>query len=297
MSDSTLYDLSAFPPPRAIEELDFEAIVTAMKANAVARCDEVGIDIRGIISLESEPMLKLIEVFAYRETLIRARINDAFRANLLAYAGGGDLDHLAVFYDVTRLPGETDAALRRRTILAIQGRSTGGTVPRYRSVALGASPRVADAVVYRDGTSPVVHVAVYSTDADRVADAALLSEVETALNAPGVRMVNDTIEVRSAIFEVVNIEYDVWLLPETPDTMITPPAPNRDSPLAAQLRQAWDAETGLGFDLNHAWITARLMRPGIQRVAPVLPATDKVAPPERAISLGTITLNNKGRAY
>ncbi|MBB4042012.1 phage-related baseplate assembly protein [Microvirga flocculans] len=297
MADSTLYDLSAFPPPQVIEEPSFEAILSAIKADTIARCDEIGVDIRGIIDLETEPMHYLAQVFAYRETLIRARVNDAVRANLLAYATGSDLDHLAVFYDVLRMAGETDEALRRRVILNIQGRSPGGTAARYRAISLGVSTRVADAVVYRVGTSPLVRVAVYSTDAGGIADEGLLSEVRAALNAPDVLMVNDSIEVQSAIFETVNIEYNVWLLPEAPDTMIAPPSPGADSPLAALLRMAWDAETGLGFDLDRAWITARLMRPGIKKVEPVLPTSDRIASPERAISIGTITLNNMGRAY
>ncbi|WP_276200573.1 baseplate J/gp47 family protein [Chelatococcus sp. XZ-Ab1] len=285
MSDWTFFDLSSFPPPEAIEELDFEALFGIAKADMIARMPEIA----PIIALESEPATKLLQVHAYVEMLVRARINDAIRANLLAYATGSDLDHLAVFYDVIRLVGESDDAFRRRVILAIQGRSTGGTVPRYRSVALGASVRVADAVVYRIGNDPTVYVAVYATDNDGVADASLLAQVEAALNDPAVRMVNDTIVVQSAVFEVVNLEANVWLLPEAPNALL--------EVLPDTLRASWGAETGLGFDLTRAWLTARLMVPGIQRVEIVTPWADVIAPPERAISLGAIVLNNMGRDY
>ncbi len=298
MADGTIYDLSSFPAPEVIQTLDAEDIIARMAADMVGRYP----DLEGVIDLESEPVRKLIEVFAFREIMVRTRVNDAARANLLAFAAKNDLDHLGVFYDVTRMAGELDAPFKRRIILAIMGRSTGGTEPRYRAVALGASTQVADAVVYREGTSPVVNVAVYSTTNGGVADASLLTLVRTALNAPAVRMVSDTIVVRSAAFTTVNIVGDVWLLPETSDVLITPVEPtaanpNGDSPLAAGLRSAWAKESGLGFDMIREWIAARLMVSGVQKAAVVSPVADVIAPPHQAVALGTITLTNKGRAY
>lgn len=281
----TEFDLSNFPPPEAIEPLDFEALFAAFKADMVGRMPEIA----PLLELEFEPATKLGQVHAFVELNVRQRINDAIRANLLAFATGSDLDHLAVFYDVVRLPGEDDARLRTRVILAIQGRSTGGTVPRYRGVALGASIRVADAVVYRAGTDPTVHVAIYSTDNNNVPDENLLSRVRTALNDPAVRMVNDTISVQAAVFEVVNAEANVWLLPETPDTLL--------EVLPDTVMERWVDERGLGFDLTHSWLISRLMVSGIQRVEIVAPVANMIAPPERAISIGSITLNNMGRDF
>lgn len=281
----TEFDLSNFPPPEVIEELDFEALFAAFKADMIGRMPEIG----PLLELEFEPATKLGQVHSFVELNVRQRINDAIRANLLAYATGSDLDHLAVFYDVTRLPGESDARLKTRVILAIQGRSTGGTVPRYRGVALGASIRVADAVVYRAGTDPTVHVAIYSTDNNNVPDENLLSRVRTALNDPAVRMVNDTIAVQAAVFEVIDVEANVWLLPETPDTLL--------DVLPDTVMDRWIEERGLGFDLTHSWLISRLMVSGIQRVEIVAPSASVVAPPERAISIGSITLNNMGRDF
>lgn len=279
------FDLSSYPPPRVIEELDFEALFARFRDSMVARMPEIA----PVIALDSEPVAKLGQVHSYIEMLVRARINDAARANLLAYATGADLDHLAAFYDVVRLQGESDERLKTRVILAIQGRSTGGTAPRYRAVALGASLRVADAVVYRIGTDPTVHVAVYAADNNGVADQTLIDVVSAALNAPEVRMVNDTISVQSAVFQVVDVEADIWLLPEASNSLI--------DVLPGLLRDAWAAETGLGFDLTRAWLTARLMVSGVQRVEILNPTSDVIAPPERAISIGTITLHNRGRDY
>lgn len=283
MSITTL-DIDGLPPPEIIETLSFEAILEAAVADMVARFPAIA----GTVVLESEPSRKLLEVAAFREMLARARVNDAARSQLLAFANGADLDHLAAFYDVTRLSGETDTALRARTILAVAGRSTGGTADRYRYVALSASVDVRDAIVWRDDLTPVVNVAVYSYAAGGVASDQLLGIVRNALNAPDVIMVNDTIAVRSAVTQTINVAADVWLLPETPMSVF--------DGLANNLRADFAAESGLGFDLTRAWLTARLMRAGVQRVAITAPVADVGVERYEAAALGTITLTYRGRA-
>ncbi|MBB4016737.1 phage-related baseplate assembly protein [Chelatococcus caeni] len=290
----TAIDLAALPPPQAIDELEFEMLLDAATQEFTRRWEELRLakpELPSVntVLLESEPVTIALQTGAYRELLVRQRINEAVRASLLAFAKGSDLDHLAAFYDVVRLPGELDDRLRLRVILAIQGRSTGGTAPRYRGVALAASLRVADARVYRVGRDPTIFVAVYATDNSGVADAALLAQVSAALNDDEVRLINDTIVVRSAIFNVVDIVADVWLLPDTPDTVL--------GTLSASLREAWMTETGLGFDLTLAWATARLMRTGVYKVQLLQPGADVRAEPHEALAIGQIQLNNRGRDY
>ncbi len=43
------------------------------------------------LELESEPATKLLQENAYRELLLRQRINEAAQAVMVAYAMGGDL--------------------------------------------------------------------------------------------------------------------------------------------------------------------------------------------------------------
>jgi phage-related baseplate assembly protein len=285
MSHSTAIDLSVLAKPGVIETVDYEAIVTLMRDDLVERFPAIV----GVVDLESEPARKLIEVFAYREIVLRARVNDAARANLLAFAINSDLDHLAAFYDVTRLSGEDDARLRERVILAIRGRSTGGTEPRYRFVALSANVRVADAVVWREGTSPLVRCAIFATDNNGVPDDALLQEVREHLTASDVRMVNDTILVTAAVQTVQNITASLTLLPNTSDSIVTE--------IESTLRADWFAERGLGFDMTLSWITAKLMRAGVYKVQITTPAGDVLALPSEAIAIGTVTLTIAGRNY
>ena len=95
-----MIDLSKLPAPKIIEELSFETILAAMRADLEGRLPGWTAAV-----LESDPANKILEVAAYRELLLRQRINEAIRACLLAFAQGSDLDHLSAFYAVSRLEG------------------------------------------------------------------------------------------------------------------------------------------------------------------------------------------------
>jgi phage-related baseplate assembly protein len=281
-------ELANLPAPELIAELDYEASRAAFIVRLKAEFAAVGVDY-DVDTLETDPGVILGQAWAYGDTNLRQRINEAIQANFLAFAYGGDLDHLAQFYDVARLSGEVDANLRARVVLAIRGRSTGGTEPRYRSVALGADPRVADAAVYTVGKYPTINVAIFSTDNAGVADTALIAKVNAALQAPAVRMVNDTIVVAGASRATTNIVANVWLLPETSAAILTQ--------MQTALTAAWAASMGLGRDVTRSWLISKLMLDGVQRVDIVSPASDVVVPFNQAAALGTITLSNQGRAY
>lgn len=164
-------ELSDLPLPQIIEALDYEKILAALKSDFKTRWPDYS------AFLESDPAMKLLEVAAYRELLLRARVNDAARANLLAFAGGSDLDHLASFYGVFRMViqeedlatrpitpriMEDDTSLRLRTRARIIGFACAGGAAHYRYWALSASPEVADVAV--DSPAPgQVRVSVLAT--------------------------------------------------------------------------------------------------------------------------------------
>lgn len=281
-------ELANLPLPVIIEQISYEARYAAFRTQLAALFAAAGIDY-DVEDLETDPAQILLQTASYSDLMLRQRINEAIRANLLAFANGSDLDHLAQFYDVERLTGEADPALRVRVVLAIRGRSTGGTEPRYRSVALGADPRVADAAVYTVGRDPTVHVAVFSTDNAGVADAELLTKVDAALQAPAVRMVNDRIVVAAASRVAMPVTADIWLLPETSASIV--------EQMKAKLTAAWTAQMGLGRDVTRSWLIANLMIDGVQKVEILAPIADAVVPFNQAAALGLITLNTIGRAY
>ncbi|MER9652539.1 baseplate J/gp47 family protein [Mesorhizobium sp. M0152] len=237
--------------------------------------------------LETDPVKIVLEVAAYRETFLRARVNDAAKANLVAFSGGTDLDHLAAFYDVVRLAGERDDALRKRVIIAITGRSPAGGADWYRSAALRASVRVRDVSIYRVGTGPDLRIAVLATDNFGEPDAALLAAVDAEVQKDAVRVISDRVTVISATSATVNVAAEIWLLPGAPMTVF--------DNLEATLRAALVAEGGLGFNVTRSWLTAKLHQPGVEKVSLLSPVADVVVDDNSAVKVGTVTLTFQGR--
>lgn len=281
-------ELAILPKPEIIEELDFEDILKRMIGKLRANYQSAGLSYT-VERLRYDPQIIQLETASFSEMLLRQRINEAVRSQMLPFAYGGDLDILAAFYDVSRMFNETDERLRMRIVLAIQGRSTGGTEPRYKFIAMSADVRVADAVIYTIGRDPTIHVAIFSTDLNGVADPHLIEKVQTALQQPTVRMVNDSIKVASAAQNVIHIEADIWLLPQSPQTII--------AAAEKSLRDAWSKSMALGRDLTVAWWVSKLMIDGIHRVEPITPVNNVAMPFNQAAAIGSITLNYRGRDH
>lgn len=287
-------DLALYPKPDVIETLDYESSLNKhiSKFKAIwegIRQSHPELPSYDVELLETDPAVILLELSSYIELGLRARINDAAKANLLAFASGSDLDHLAAFYDVVRLDGETDAALRSRTILTIQARSPAGGAYWYAAAARRADVRIRDIAVYREEFWPIVHVSVLSLENDGIPDEAMLDAVRTIVTSDEVRPLNDTVIVEAAVQFGTDIEADIWLLPTAPVTDL--------EPLKQSLRQAWNKEASIGFDLVPSWIEAKLHQDGVQRVEIVTPVTPIIAQPGTAIALGEIKLNYKGRDF
>ncbi|WP_447835271.1 baseplate J/gp47 family protein [Aeromonas salmonicida] len=205
--------LSQLPQPDVIEALDFETILAERKAYCVSLypADQQAA-IAATLELESEPITKLLQENAYRELILRQRINEAAVANMLAWAKGADLDNLTANWNVQRLtiqPGdptatppvpeikEDDAALSLRALMAWDGLSVAGPTGAYEYFALSADGKVADA----KGSSPApaeALVTILSTEGNGTADATLIAKVTAALNGENVRPVADRLTVQSA---------------------------------------------------------------------------------------------------
>lgn len=280
-------ELASLPPPDIIEVIDYEPRRAAFIETLKGQFDAAGIAY-DVETLETDPGVIIMETAAYQDINLRQRINEAVYAYLLPFATGADLDHLAAWYDVTRLYTETDDALRARTVLAIQGRSTGGTAPRYKFVTLSADVSVADAVVYTVDRDPTVRVAVFAQGGG-IASPALLAKVDAALQNEAVRMVNDVIVVESAVEHVVDVTARIWLKPSASSSLI--------AEIEAGLRAAWAEEVTLGHDITLSWLFAKLQVAGVHKVEIVSPAEDVVIPFNKAPALGTVTLTEAGRGF
>ena len=292
-ASSTAIDLSRLPAPDIVEALDFEAILAALLADFQARFPQFS------ALLESDPALKLLEAFAYRELVLRQRVNDAAQACMVAFAGNADLDQLAAFYGVTRrviAPAdaqagttavmESDSDLRRRVLLAPDSFSVAGPAAAFVAHALAASGDVADV----SATSPApgeVIVSVLARDGDGTAGQALLDLVEAAVAADDVRPLTDEVTVQSAQVIDFAIEAQLTLYPGPDSALILATA-------QAQLAQMLAQNRRVGRDITRSAIFAALHVAGVQNIALSSPLTDVVIEDTQAAHASAITITIAG---
>ena len=277
---TTLNDLASLPAPVVIESLSFETIFEELQTEFQSRSPDYS------ALLASDPAIKLLEVAAYREVLLRNRINEAAKASLLAFATGSDLDHLAAFYGVTRLTDETDEALRLRTRQRIIGFANAGGAAHYRYWALSASPEVADVEV--DSPEPGrVRISVLAKGEEQTVSNAVLDAVRAVVLRDDIRVLTDTVEVVPAELMPVAVYARLWLYPDAPlETLAA---------IQAVFASTLAACAGLGWDLTRSWIVGQLQRAGVHKVELLSPTTDIRVAANQAVSLLSLNLDFAGR--
>ena len=275
MSAFTAINLERLPAPEIIDRKDFETILAEIKAWLVARDPSL----EPIMGLESEPITKVLEAWAYRELLLRAEIDDAGRGNMLAFAGGAQLDHLAAFYGVERaviqpadpaaLPPvpavlEDDVRFRLRVQLALEGFTTAGPRGSYVFWGLSASSLVKDISVESPSSGQVL-VTVLSDVGDGSGDAALIQTIVTyQLKA-------------------------VLTLYEGPDADVV-----RAAAEASVSAFVWDQHR-LGHDITVSGLHAALHLAGVQKVTLVSPGADLEIDASEAAYCTSVSVTVGGR--
>ena len=254
---TTHNDLASLPTPAVIEPLAFETVFTELQAEFQSRYPDYS------ALLASDPAVKLLEVAAYREVLLRNRINAAAKASLLAFATGSDLDHLAAFYGVARLNSESDEALRLRTRQRIIGFANAGGAAHYRYWALSASPEVADVEV--DSPEPGrVRISVLAKGEEQTVSDAVLNAVRAVVLRDDIRVLTDTVEVVPAELMPVMVHARLWLYPDAPLETL--------SAIHAVFLSSVAVHAGLGWDLTRSWIIGALQRPGVHKIELLSPS-------------------------
>lgn len=277
---TTLSDLASLPTPAVIESLSFETIFEELQTEFQSRYPDYS------ALLASDPAIKLLEVAAYREVLLRNRINAAAKASLLAFATGSDLDHLAAFYGVTRLTDETDEALRLRTRQRIIGFANAGGAAHYRYWALSASHEVADVEV--DSPEPGrVRISVLAKGEEQTVSNAVLNAVRAVVLRDDIRVLTDTVEVVAAELMPVTVHARLWLYPDAPlETLAA---------IQAVFASTLAAYAGLGWDLTRSWVVGQLQRAGVHKVELLSPTTDIRVAANQAVRLASLNLEFAGR--
>ena len=275
MNSFSAIDLSQLPPPQIVEQIDFEQILAERKAYAVSLWPvEEQAQIAARLEIESEPLTKLLQENAYRETVWRQRVNEASLANLLATARGTDLEQLAGNFNVKKLviqegnPSavspvaqlmESDESLRERAQMAWEGLSTAGPRNSYIFHARAADGRVADATA--ESPSPAVAVVtVQSLLGDGTAPAELLTIVKTYLSDDDRRPVADRLTVQGAQILKYQIKAKLYLLSSGPES----------EPILAAAEQRLRAyvyqRRRLGMEVSESALHAALHVEGVRKV-------------------------------
>jgi phage-related baseplate assembly protein len=295
MSTFTTIDLSTLPAPDVVETLDYETILAAMLADLQAR------DPAFSALVESDPAFKILEVCAYRELIIRQRVNDSARATMMAYATGADLDQIGALFGVARLvitPADTEAVppvaavmesdteFRRRIQLSLEGFSTAGPEGAYIFHALAADGDVADVSAVSPNPGEVV-VTVLSRTGDGTAGTPLLNAVEAALNDESVRPLTDLVTVQSATIVDFTVEAEIYTYPGPDSGAVIAEAEAALDAYLASVRQ-------VGRDITLSGIYAALHRPGVQRVDLTSPAADVVIEDDEAGHCTSIDITHAG---
>lgn len=273
----TVVDLSQLPAPNVVEPLDFETILSAMIADLQER------DPTFTALVESDPAYKILEVCAYRELLMRQRVNEAAKAVMLAYATGSDLDQLGANVGVQRqvitpaddttvppTPAvmESDADFRARIQLSPEGYTTAGSEGSYVFHGLGADADVKD--IQAISTEPgKVTVYVLSRTGDGTAPAETLAAVTNTLNGETIRPMTDEVTVLSANIVNYTITAELTLFPG-PDANVV-----KQSAIDAVTAFA-EAQRRIGYDVTLSGIYHALHQPGVQNVTLTSPTESLV---------------------
>lgn len=288
----TAVDLSKLLSPDLVEELSYEDILAA---NIAA----VRMILPDFAARESDPATAVLQVFSYREMLLRQKVNDAGRAVMVAHARGADLDNLGALFGVARflisdaVPDqgiaavwESDEDFRRRIVLTPEGYSVAGPEGAYVSHALSADARVLDASAISPDPGEVL-VTILARDGNGTAPPDLVALVEAYLSAESRRPLTDFVQVQSAAILEYAVEAEIITF-AGPDSAV----------VLAEARTQLDIYTEesfrMGRDITISGLHAALHRAGVQNVRLISPAAPiNVERTEAAYCTG-ITLRHAG---
>lgn len=279
---SELVDLSKLAPPQVIEALNYEQLLAERKEAFIALYPEAEREFwRARLSLESEPITKLLEENCYLQILERDRINNAALATMLAYATGADLDVIAANFNVARKTiqeannqvtppiaaiYEDDTSLRLRAQLAFEGLSVAGPRAAYVFHGLSAHSDVADISVVSPTPAHVV-VTVLSRQGQGAAAEDVLNAVRARLNDDNIRPIGDRVTVQSAVIRPYQISAKLHIYRSPEYEPIKQAA-------QTNLEKYTEERHRLGRDISLSGIYAALHIEGVQRVELLEPKAD-----------------------
>ncbi|MCW1386443.1 baseplate J/gp47 family protein [Acinetobacter baumannii] len=296
-------DFSQLAPPDIIESLDFESVYAERKIALIALFpDDQKVQISETLERESEPLTKFLQENAYRELVLRNRINTSARALLLAYATNNDLDQVGANFNVVRLvikPAdntktppiaavmESDDAFRERIQLAFDTLSVAGPEAAYKKFARDADGRVGDVSVVSPQPAYVTLTILQADSLTGSASPELVQIVTNAVSAEDVRPIGDRVTVQSAsiINYAINAKLYIGKDPEAA-TLLQQAIANVTAYATKQKR--------LGRSIRMSAIYAALHIDGVSRVELISPTADVVLTPAQASYCTSISVTIGG---
>lgn len=292
----TAVNLSQLPAPQVVEVLSFEEIVAAIIADFKARQLAAGQAYTAVV--EGDPVYKMAEAAAYREMMVRNRVNESAKAVMLAYAVDADLDNLGANVGLTRLVVqeadnttipptprvmESDDDFRARIQLAPEGYTTAGSEGSYQYHTRNADGKIRDVQVLSP-TPGAVLIYISNKEGNGTATLDMLANVRNALSSLTVRPLTDQVTVQSAapVNYAVNANLQIYQGPD--------PAVVMAAARAAVLTYT-ENQKKIGYDVTTSGLIAALQQPGVHKVTLVAPTGDVVVGDGQVGYCTSITVN------
>lgn len=292
---TAIVDLSRLDPPTIVEQLDYDVIL----ARLVGKVQELLPSFDATVA--SDPAVKVLQVAAYQELLLRQDFNERLVGRLVAYARGATLDHIGAAIGVARLvvtsastdtgiPAtyEEDDDFRARIVLGPEGFAAAGPELAYVKRAKDAGTDVLDASAISPAPGEVL-VTVLSRSGDGTAPDTLVEAVRLIVADPAVRPLGDLVTVAAATQRRFVVNARIWTF-AGPDAalLITTARAKLDAYLVNSRR--------LGRDVTLSGINAALTVSGVQRVEILSPTADVVCDRTQAALCIDVIITHGGYA-
>ena len=282
-------------PERTYQEIFDELVAEFQAANP---------DYQGF--QDSDPLILNLSVVAGKILELERKVNNSILANYIQFATGSALDNLGAFWGVTRLieveaqPNavppvaqvlESDDDFRERICDKILAPNNAATEGEYIFFAKQCNADVDSVTV----TKPVqndnlVQIAIKSKSNDGIASAALIAELTECLNDKDIRAINDRLEIVPATNIGMDIEADITLLEDAPQTIF--------DDLTDIFTEAFQEINVMGRDITLSWITNTLHTTGVYKVDIISPTADQIINDDQFATINSLTLtNNSSRNF
>lgn len=291
-SPSFYIDFAQLPPPAVVETIDYQTLIARYRAQVV----QANPALTKAVALEQSATNIILETEAYAEMILRARVNAAARAVMLAYARGTDLDHLGALYNVARMTNpdgsdELDDRFRTRVQLAPEAFSTAGTKGSYKFHALSADVSLTDASAIKVNAKGGVKVSLYNTAMSPTATDAQVTNVALRLNQDNIKVLTDVVSVASVDVLKTQVVGNLTLYPGPDPSIVL-------GNCQAALNALRGRTSRIGMSLTRASLITALNQEGVENVDLTSPSTDFQVDADQCVLMTSATLNvNPSRRF